>query len=70
VDEKADGLYELGSRAIAVVEVKEDLYDAEKIAEQEINRIKGPLFHRKDIGTRELVGKKTEMMKKILCQNI
>ncbi len=65
VDERADGLYEIGSRTAAVVGIANTIYEAEQIAEAEINRIKGPLFHRKDIGTKELIEKRVEMMKKL-----
>ena len=35
---------------------------AEEIAEKEVSKIKGPLFHRKDIGTTELIQKKINNM--------
>jgi fusion protein PurCD len=62
VDQREDGLYLTGSRAIALVALHEDLYEAEKIVEAEIKKIKGPVFHRADIGTRELIEKKVKMM--------
>ncbi|MFA4830793.1 MAG: phosphoribosylamine--glycine ligase [Patescibacteria group bacterium] len=65
VDERKDGLYETGSRAIAVVGVANTIAEAEQIAEAEVCRIKGPLFHREDIGTIKLIGKRVEMMEKI-----
>ncbi len=65
VDEREDGLYEIGSRTVAVVGIAQTIYEAEKIAEAEINKIKGPLFHRKDIGTKELIEKRVKMMKRI-----
>ncbi len=65
VDERADGLYEIGSRTAAVIGIADTISEAEQIAEVQINQIKGPLFHRKDIGTKELIGKRVEMMKKI-----
>lgn len=65
VDQREDGLYEIGSRTVAVVGVGNAIYEAEQIAENEINKIKGPLFHRKDIGTRELIEKRVEMMKEL-----
>ena len=39
-----------GSRAVAVVALADTLSTAEAEAEKEISCIKGPLFHRKDIG--------------------
>lgn len=63
VEQRPDGLYEMGSRAIAVVGIGHTLAEAEKIAEQEIRQIKGPLFHRRDIGKEEFINKKVEMMR-------
>jgi len=47
------------SRALAVVGIAENLTDAERIAESGIAKIGGKLFHRRDIGTPELVAKRT-----------
>ncbi|MBU0727219.1 phosphoribosylamine--glycine ligase, partial [Patescibacteria group bacterium] len=63
VDLKNDVLLEAGSRTVAVVGIADTLQVAEAIAEDEINRIDGPLFHRKDIGTIELVQKRINHMK-------
>ena len=52
-----------GSRAVAVVAVADSISKAEAEAEKEILRIKGPLFHRKDIGRSFLVEQKVEHMK-------
>lgn len=65
VDEKNGKLYLGGSRAIAVVGIADDINIAEKIAEEAVCNIKGPVFHRRDIGTSELIGKRMEMMKEI-----
>ncbi|HBU06604.1 MAG TPA: phosphoribosylamine--glycine ligase [Candidatus Magasanikbacteria bacterium] len=62
VDEREGGLYEMGSRAIAVVGIGNTIFEAEQIAESEISKIKGPLFHRKDIGTTELIQKRINIM--------
>lgn len=65
VDQKADGLYETGSRTVAFVGIASTIAEAEQIAESEIEKIKGPLFHRADIGTAELINKRIEMMKEL-----
>lgn len=65
VDQREDGLYETGPRTIAITGVAETIAEAEQIAESEINKIKGPLFHREDIGTTELVRKRVEMMSRL-----
>ena len=63
VDYKDGKLIEAGSRTIAVIGIADTLQEAEAIAESEINRIVGPLFHRKDIGTNQLINKKIDHMK-------
>ena len=65
VDEKEDGLYETGSRTVAVVGIGDSISAAEEIAEAEVSLIKGPLFHRKDIGTQPLVEKRISHMQSI-----
>lgn len=60
VDFKNNVLLESGSRTVAVVGIADTLLEAEKIAEKEIKRINGPLFHRTDIGTAELVQKRVD----------
>ena len=62
VDLDKNKLIEIGSRTVAFVGIADTLYEAESIAEDEINRIKGPLFHRTDIGTAELVQKRINHM--------
>ena len=53
---------EVGSRTVAVVGVADTISDAEKIAEKEVSSIKGPLFHRTDIGTDEVVQNRVDHM--------
>ena len=65
VDQRPDGLYLIGSRAVALVGLHADLFEAEKLVETEIKKITGPVFHRADIGTKELVDKRVEMMKQL-----
>ena len=62
VDVDNERLIEAGSRTVAVVGVADSISDAEKIAEEEISRVKGPLFHRKDIGTTKLVKQRVDHM--------
>ncbi len=58
-----DGKYWLcGSRAIGIVGIDEDFAKAEQKAEMAIQAISGPVFHRKDIGTAELLQKRMEMI--------
>lgn len=65
VDKKPDGLYMSGSRAIAFVGISEDFGEAEKIAEQAVKSVKGNVFHREDIGTKELLEKRIKHMEAI-----
>ena len=67
VDFKGTSLVEAGSRTVAVVGIADSISDAEKIAEKEVSSISGPLFHRKDIGTDELIQKRIDHMRKIKC---
>ncbi|NQV36677.1 MAG: phosphoribosylamine--glycine ligase, partial [Candidatus Marinimicrobia bacterium] len=49
----------------AVVGIAETLGEAETEAEAEVSRIKGPVFHRSDIGTEKLIQKRIDHMKLI-----
>ncbi|MEK6983025.1 MAG: phosphoribosylamine--glycine ligase [Nanoarchaeota archaeon] len=65
VDKMNDGLYITASRAIGCLGISDSLVKAEKIAEKAANSIKGPVFHREDIGTRNLIDKRIMHIKKI-----
>jgi len=65
VDQQNDGLHSTASRAIAIVGIANSLAEAELIAEKNCSKIEGPLVHRKDIGTAELVNKRVEHMKRL-----
>ncbi|MBN2087615.1 phosphoribosylamine--glycine ligase [Candidatus Peregrinibacteria bacterium] len=54
-----------GSRTVAFVGIGDTIEDAERLAEQGVNSVKGPVFHRKDIGTKELIQKRVDMMDEI-----
>ena len=58
VDFRNGVLVEAGSRTIAVVGIANTIFEAEKIAENEISSIEGPLFHRSDIGTKKFLNRK------------
>ncbi len=65
VEEKKGGIYTASSRAIACLGIAGDIEKAEMIAEKAVSAVKGMLFHRSDIGTKGLVGKRLEHIKKI-----
>ena len=55
----------LGSRALAIVGIADSLEEAEKIASAGIKHVSGEIFYRKDVGTRESIAKRIEIMKAI-----
>jgi len=65
VDEKEDGIYMTKSRAIGFVGIAHNIEDAEVIAENAVCSVKGPVFHREDIGTKELIQKRIDHMKSL-----
>jgi phosphoribosylamine---glycine ligase len=65
VDQRQDGLYLSASRAIGVVGIADTLKDAEKIAQDGVLAVRGPVAYRTDIGTPALIQKRIEHMKMI-----
>ena len=65
VERGQKGLRLTGSRAIGVVGIGESLIDAELIAEKAASLVKGPVHHRKDIGTAKLINKRVNHMRLI-----
>ncbi|MAS29260.1 MAG: phosphoribosylamine--glycine ligase [Flavobacteriaceae bacterium] len=65
VDLVDNELIQAGSRAVAFVGIADSITEAEAIAEREISSIKGPLFHRTDIGTDAVIQKRVEHMQKL-----
>ncbi|MBC8215772.1 MAG: phosphoribosylamine--glycine ligase [Candidatus Marinimicrobia bacterium] len=65
VDIQDGQLVEAGSRTVAVVGIADSITEAEKVAENEVSAVKGPLFHRTDIGTDELIQKRIDHMKSL-----
>ena len=62
VDFKGANLVEIGSRTVAVVGIADTISEAEKIAEKEVSSLSGPLFHRTDIGTDDVIRKRVDHM--------
>jgi phosphoribosylamine--glycine ligase len=65
VSEENGKIYTSGSRAVSVTGMAETITKAEKIAEKATKFFKGPLEHRKDIGTEDLVQKRFKHMQQI-----
>jgi len=67
VKQRPDGFFYLtGSRAIAFVGIGNDLSEAESHAERAASAVHGPVFHRKDIGTRDLIQKRVRHLNELL----
>jgi len=65
VDQKDDGLYMSSSRAVAFVGIADTIPEAEHMAQKAVASVKGPVFFRKDIGTKELIEKRIGHMKEV-----
>jgi phosphoribosylamine--glycine ligase len=62
VDMQNDTLIAAGSRTLAVVARGSSLSDAESLCESVVADIRGPFFHRSDIGTAALISRRIEHM--------
>ncbi len=65
VEERDGMLYTRTSRTLAFVGKGETLDEAEAIAEKAASSVSGNVFHRRDIGTRELLDRRCRHMKEI-----
>ncbi|MBI4127386.1 phosphoribosylamine--glycine ligase [Candidatus Peregrinibacteria bacterium] len=65
VDQKEDGLYLSSSRALAFVGIADTIKAAEKLAQSAVGSVKGRVFYRKDIGTKELIQKRIDLMRSL-----
>jgi len=65
VYETEDGIYTTTSRTAAVVAKADTLEEAEAKTENALSHIKGPLWHRKDIGTKELISRRMEHVRRL-----
>jgi phosphoribosylamine--glycine ligase len=59
-------IYTTTSRAIGILGISNSLEEAEKIAEKGVRCVEGKLFHRKDVGTQEILQKRINHMKSLL----
>lgn len=55
VYEKDEKVYTTGSRSFGILGIAENVDEAERIAEEGCRSTSGPLWHRKDIGTKHLI---------------
>lgn len=68
VDQREDGMYMLGSRAIAFVGMADTIEEAEKLAQAGVESVDGPVFFRSDIGTKTLIDERVEMMESLRAE--
>ena len=69
VDMDGDTMIATGSRTLAIVGVADTIVEAEKIAQAEVDKIQGKFFHRKDVGTADLVNVRIEHMNELRGAN-
>ena len=65
VEKKQDGYHMGSSRTIGCVGIGDSLDEAERIAENAVSKIIGPVFHRSDIGTEPLIQKRIKHIEKL-----
>lgn len=65
VNEKDGKVYSSSSRALGIVSVADSIYEAEKICESATKYVKGDVYHRKDVGTTELIQKRIRHMEEL-----
>ena len=65
VDQQDGKLIMTGSRAAAFVGLADTIDEAEKIAQQAVDKVKGQVQFRRDIGTSALIQKKVQMMQQL-----
>lgn len=65
VREDSGRIYTSSSRAICVTGIADSIQDAGVIAEESMKHVQGQFFHRRDIGTKELVEKRIKHMREL-----
>jgi phosphoribosylamine--glycine ligase len=69
VNEKEDKIYTSASRALGLVGIGDSLAEAEEICENVTKYVKGDVYHRRDVGTDDLIQKRIKHMKEIRNSN-
>ncbi len=65
VDDIDGNLVMSSSRALAFIAKANSLEEAEQLAQKGVESVEGPVFYRKDIGTKKVIEKKVKIMKEI-----
>ena len=66
---KIDKIYTSASRALGLVGIGDSLAEAEEICENVTKYVKGDVYHRRDVGTADLIQKRIKHMKEIRNSN-
>jgi phosphoribosylamine--glycine ligase len=69
VNEKENKIYTSASRALGLVGIGDTIAEAEKICENVSRYVKGDVYHRRDVGTAELIQKRIKHMEEIRRSN-
>jgi phosphoribosylamine---glycine ligase len=65
VNQTDDKIFTSASRALGLVGIGDSIAEAEQICEGVTRFVKGDIYHRKDVGTAELIQKRIDHMEKI-----
>jgi phosphoribosylamine--glycine ligase len=65
VNQKDDTVYTSTSRALGLVGIGDTITEAEEICERVTGYVKGDVYHRRDVGTAELINKRIKHMEEI-----
>ncbi|MEN6593049.1 MAG: phosphoribosylamine--glycine ligase [Methanobacterium sp.] len=66
VNQKDNQIYTSSSRALALVSVGDNIAEAEEICEASTQYVDGDVYHRRDVGTSELIEKRIKHMQELL----
>ena len=65
VNEKDGKVYSSSSRALSLVSLGDTIEEAEKICEEATKYVKGDIYHRRDVGTSNLIQQRIKHMEKL-----
>ena len=69
VNQKDNKIYTSASRALGLVGIGDTIAEAEEICENVAGYVKGDIYHRRDVGTAELIQKRIKHMDEIRRSN-
>jgi phosphoribosylamine--glycine ligase len=69
VNQKNDKIYTSASRALGLVGIGDTISEAEEICENVAGYVKGDVYHRRDVGTAELIQKRIKHMEEVRRSN-